>query len=206
MPHRAAPFVLIADLGGTALFAAEGAAAGMRAGLDLMGLGVLAIVTAIGGGVMRDVLLGDAPPAALRDSRYLIAALAGSAVTLAWPGLVAGGTGLLVIDAAALSLFAVAGSEKALDFQQGALTAALLGTLTATGGGLLRDVLLVRIPAILRVDFYATAALAGAIALIVMRRAGMRPGLAAVGAGLVCCGLRVIGAGLHWRLPVFSAP
>ncbi len=136
--------VLAADLGGTILFALEGALIAIQADLDLLGITVIGFVAALGGGIIRDVLIGATPPAAIRDYRYPLLTLAGVAVAiLAAPWLrEAPPTPLIALDAAALSLFAVAGLQKALVRGIGPVGAVMMGTLTAVGGGMLRDVLL----------------------------------------------------------------
>ncbi len=184
------------------MFGAEGARAAVAARMDMLGVVVLALATALGGGMLRDVLLGATPPAALRDRRYLLAAIAGAAAALTARNLFQPGTAFLVTDAAGLSLFAVAGTQKAVALGQKSLTCVLLGTLTATGGGMAADLLANRVPAILHVDFYASAALAGAAALVGLRRAGMDEKPAALCAGMLCFALRLCGAFLHWHLPV----
>jgi uncharacterized membrane protein YeiH len=136
-PVRLDGLVQGADLAGTAVFAAEGALAGMAGKLDLLGVLVIAFVNAVGGGLVRDVLLGATPPAALRDQRYMLIIIIAAAATIAcaaWLG-PRGHDALLTLDAAGLALFAVAGTEKALAFGPPTLTAILLGTIGATGGG-----------------------------------------------------------------------
>ena len=172
--------------------------------LDLLGVAVIAFVMGLGGGLMRDVLLGALPPAALRDQRYAAVVLAAALATLALRRHLQGPMAdmLLVLDAAGLALSAVAGTQKSLDAGLGPVAAVIAGTVTATGGGVLRDILLVRVPAVLRVDFYATAALAGAVLIVAARRAGLSARLSATIGGLACLGLRLVGARLHWHLPV----
>ena len=202
----AARLVLVADLAGTFLFALEGALMAIRARLDLLGIGVIAFVAALGGGILRDVLLGAAPPAALRDARYPLLALAAAALAIALtlahvqePGLE-----LAAMDAAGLALFAVAGTEKSLSLGANAVTAAMLGMLTGVGGGMVRDILLAQVPIVLRADFYATAALAGAIVLVAAQRAGAGSRIAAALGGVTCFGLRMAGVIGHWQLPHFG--
>jgi uncharacterized membrane protein YeiH len=191
-----------ADLAGTFVFAFQGALAAMAGHLDLFGDLVLAFATALGGGVIRDVLMGDLPPSALRGWSYPCTAfVAGALVFVLAPYLTVPQPLLLTLDAAGLALFAVAGTEKALAARIHPLSAVLLGTITAVGGGTLRDVLLTRVPAILRVDVYATAALFGAVVLVVARRLGLSPTLAAVLGGLACFVLRMIALRQHWQLP-----
>lgn len=198
-----AGLILAADLGGTVVFAIEGALAAIAGSLDLLGVLVLAFVTAVGGGILRDVLIGAAPPSAFRDTRYPMTALgAGAATFLFHTRLGALPDGLLTqLDAAGLALFAVAGTEKALAFNIRPALAPLMGTLAAVGGGVMRDVLLAHVPAVLRVDIYATAALAGSAIVVVCHRLGVPGTVAAVIGALVCFGLRLVSVSRHWHLP-----
>lgn len=195
--------VLVADLAGTTLFALQGALAAIGAGLDLMGILVIAFVTAVGGGIIRDVLIGATPAAALRDWRYPACAILGAALAFPLAPLMQGvsPTPVMVLDAAALALFAVAGAEKALAFGLPGLSAIILGTTTGVGGGMIRDVLLNQVPVVLRVDVYATAALFGAMVVVAGRRGGFTPRMAAITGGVACFGLRVIAATQGWQLP-----
>lgn len=203
MKFRQIGIIYALDLAGTFLFAVEGAIAAANAGLDVFGIMVLSFSTALIGGVVRDLLIGAVPPQAIKDWRYSAIAFAGGAATfffhryvLKIPAPV-----FIGLDAAALSLFAIAGAEKALDFGIHPLVACLMGTLTGVGGGTLRDILLARIPIILRADVYATAAFAGAAAMIIARRAGVPPVAAAALGGAVCFGLRIVAVWQHWSLP-----
>jgi uncharacterized membrane protein YeiH len=203
---RLARLVVAADLAGTTVFALEGALIAVHAGLDLLGIAVIAFVASLGGGILRDVLLGATPPAAFRDQRYplLTFAAGGLAVFLDLSGHLPPSLALTVLDAAGLALFAVAGTEKAIEFGTNAVTAAMLGVLTGVGGGATRDVLLNQVPTVLRADFYATAALAGALVVVAALRAGASPRVAALAGGIVCFALRMAGALGHWQLPRFG--
>jgi uncharacterized membrane protein YeiH len=109
---------------------------------------------------------------------------------------------LIVLDAAALALFAVAGTEKALKYKMHPFVAALLGTITAVGGGTIRDVFLAQIPNVLRADVYATAALFGSAVMIIARRrlrVGDTP--SALLGGTACFVIRLISVWRHWNLP-----
>jgi uncharacterized membrane protein YeiH len=195
--------VLAADLAGIFVFAAEGALAAMRGNLDLLGLMVLSFATALCGGIVRDLLIGAVPPSAIRDWRY--AAVAFTAGTLTYlvhafdPSLPT--RGLVTLDAAGLALFAVAGTEKALDFGISSFIAVLLGAITAVGGGVVRDVLLAQIPAVLRVDIYATAALAGSLVMVAGRKLGLPPTASAIAGGTSCFAIRMLAVWQHWQLP-----
>jgi uncharacterized membrane protein YeiH len=193
----------VCDLAGTFLFAVEGATAAVYGGLDLLGMLVLAFVTALGGGTMRDLLIGDTPPASLRNWRYPATAFCGGAIVFALhhylktlpPNM------LLTLDAAALALFAVAGTEKALEFKLHPLIAVMMGTLTAVGGGTIAAVLLAQVPRVLRADVYGSAAILGSIVLIICRRAGMPRTWCAVLGGAACFALRMFAVAHHWNLP-----
>lgn len=161
------------DIAGTLVFAIEGATAAMKGNLDLLGLMVLAFATALGGGIIRDVLIGDVPPASLRDWHYAAVAFAGGATVFflhSFVQSVPAGV-ILILDAAGLALFAIAGTQKALVFGMHPFVAILLGTITGVGGGTVRDVLLAQVPGVLRADVYATAALAGSEAMIAISTA-----------------------------------
>ncbi|MGH7910919.1 MAG: trimeric intracellular cation channel family protein [Candidatus Dormibacteraceae bacterium] len=167
---------------------------------------MLAICTAVGGGIVRDVLIGATPPAALRDWRYLVTALA--AVLLIWVlhatlDTYASSPVLITLDAGGLSLFAVAvaGAEKALDAGLSPLLAIPLGAITGVGGGTVRDLLLNRVPQILHGQIYATAALFGAAVMVLARRLQVPP-VAAAGLGAAACfALRLASVWRGWSLP-----
>jgi len=156
------------DLIGTFAFAVSGAIAGVRHRLDIFGVLVLSFTAATFGGITRDVLIGSLPPASIHDWRYVaVSALAGTTVFL-WHSKVSRVQhAVLLFDAAGLGLFAVAGAGKALAYHLGPIPAALLGMLTGIGGGVVRDVLVSEVPAVLRTDIYAVAALAGASVVVV---------------------------------------
>jgi uncharacterized membrane protein YeiH len=200
--------VLVLDLGGTFVFALSGAAQGIRHKLDLFGVLVLSVVAATAGGIMRDVLIGATPPAAILDYRYLVVCIvAGLALFLMYPFRDQTQLGdrlrrpVLVFDAAGLALFAVAGALKALAFQLGPLQAVLIGGLTAVGGGVVRDVLVSEVPTILYSELYAVAALAGATVVVVGRALHFPSDTMAVAGAALCFVLRLIAIHRGWRLP-----
>lgn len=195
--------VLVLDLGGTFAFALSGAMAGIRRKLDLFGVLVLAFAAATFGGITRDLLIGAVPPAALVDWRYLAVALAAGLLTFVWPALIERlGKPVRYLDAMGLALFAVAGTQKALAFGLSPVMAALLGMLTGIGGGVARDVLLSEIPAVMRADLYAVAALAGAAVVVAGHLLALPIVLTALLGGLVCFLLRVMAIRRGWSLPV----
>ena len=161
--------LLVVDLIGTFVFAVEGALAGINAGLDIFGLLVLSFVTALGGGTIRDLLIGAIPPNSIRDWRYAATAFAGGlAVFFFHPLFERVPVQLMMtLDAAGLALFAVAGVGKALEFGITPLLAIMMGAVTGAGGGTVRDVLLAQVPGVLHSDVYAAAALAGATVVVI---------------------------------------
>ena len=169
---------------------------------------VLAFATALAGGVIRDLLIGAVPPASLRNWKYAITAF--SAATLVFiPHAFVGklpASALMVIDSAGLGLFAVAGTEKALEYGMNPFIATLMGTITGVGGGTVRDIFLAQVPTILRADVYATAAWVGAAILILCRWAAMPPAVAATAGGAACFLLRIVSAWRHWNLPHVTNP
>jgi uncharacterized membrane protein YeiH len=200
--------LLVADLAGTLLFGIEGATAAASADLDFLGLMVLAFATALAGGIFRDLLIGAVPPASLRDWRYPATAFTGGAVVFFLYHFIKRIPGPLMIDldAMALALFAVAGTEKALEYKLNPFIAALLGTVTAVGGGTVRDIFLAQIPRVLNVDIYATAALVGAAVMVACRKLKVPPVWSALLGGSVCFLLRIVSAWQHWNLPKVINP
>jgi uncharacterized membrane protein YeiH len=199
--------LLVLDLVGTFVFALSGATAGVKHRLDLFGVLVLSFAAGNAGGIARDLLIGAVPPAAISDWRYLAVSLLAGSVTLWRPSAIDRlRSPVLLFDAAGLGLFAVAGTEKALAFGLNSVMAALLGMVTGIGGGMTRDVLLAEIPTVLRADFYALAALAGA-AVVVIGAALRLPSTAVTIAGaLLCFGLRFTAIRRAWHLPVAGEP
>jgi uncharacterized membrane protein YeiH len=193
------------DLLGIAVFAVSGALAAGRKGLDLLGVIVLAMVTAIGGGTIRDVLLDRHPIVWLADPVYLEVIGASALLTVAYvrwrpPPEAA----LLVADALGLALFSVAGAQIAERAGLPALSGIALGTITGAAGGAVRDVLLAEIPLVLRRgDLYASTAIAGTATYFALEAMGAGRGAATLVGMVVVAGLRL--AAIWWRLslPVF---
>ncbi len=192
------------DIAGTILFGIEGATAAVAGHLDAFGVMVLSFATALGGGIIRDLLLGAAPPAALRDWRYPVAAFGGGATVLIVRPFVESmpPSTITLLDAAALALFAVAGTRKALDYDMHPFIAVLLGVITGVGGGTIRDIFLARVPAVLRVEIYATAALVGATCMVAALKLRVSPTIAAFAGGVICFALRMVSVWRHWNLPI----
>jgi uncharacterized membrane protein YeiH len=187
--------LLVLDLVGTFAFALNGALTALRATrLDIVGVITLGMITALGGGTIRDVFLDALPPATFLDWRYLAVAAAG--------GLLAFLTGhhlhrlngtINVLDAAGLGLFAVTGALKALDLGFGPAQAVIVGAITGVGGGTLRDVLIRQVPSVLSSGLYAVPALVGATVVVVADVLDARGAVAAVAGAAVCFAVRMLG-------------
>jgi len=193
----------VADQAATFLFAVEGALIAAAMGLDLFGIMVIAFVSSLVGGIIRDVLIGYTPPASLRGASYPIVAFAGAALVFVLHQAVQQLPDVLLLwsDAAGLALFAVVGATKAIDFKLNPLVAALLGMVSAVGGGVVRDILLNRVPTILQEDIYAVAALAGAGTTVIARRLGASRAVSMALGFAVCFLLRIISHWQGWNLP-----
>jgi uncharacterized membrane protein YeiH len=196
---------LILDLVGTFAFAVNGALTALRvARLDIVGVVTLGMITALGGGILRDVLLDSLPPATFSDWRYLAVAAGGGVVAFVFGRrLERLNTSITVLDAAGLSLFAVTGATKALGLGLGPAQAVILGAVTGVGGGTLRDVLTQRIPTVLRSGLYAIPALIGAGAIVAATGLDWYGLPAAVIAAALCFAIRMLGVryGLNAPMP-----
>lgn len=200
--------ISILDILGTLVFAISGAFRAVKYELDILGVLSLAIATGVGGGLLRDVMLGSTPPAAFKDETYLlICVLGGLIVFVAAPRIAPRWDWVMSVDAVGLGVFAAIGAAKAADHGLGWMGVAMMGAITACGGGVIRDVLVREIPAILKADFYATAALIGGFVLFVSRGLGAGQTLELALAALATTGLRALGMIFHLSLPkVTSLP
>lgn len=192
----------VLDLGGTFVFAISGATTAAKRGMDIFGIVVLAFAAGNAGGITRDLLIGAVPPAAISIWIYAaISVLAGLIVFLWYPLVAKLDHPVQWLDAVGLAFFAVAGTEKALAYGLDPAMAALLGMLTGVGGGMLRDVLANEIPAVLRSDLYALAALACAIIVSVGHVLQYHPVAPAALGMAVCFALRFMAIRHGWHLP-----
>jgi uncharacterized membrane protein YeiH len=203
-----AALLLTLELLGTFAFALNGAlTAAQVARLDIVGVITLGVITAIGGGIIRDLLIGSVPPEAFTSWLFLAVAAAGALVVFFLSArLTRFNSIIILLDAAGLSLFCVTGAAKSLSFGLGPAQAAILGTITAVGGGTLRDILIGRIPPILSTGLYAIPALIGAtIAVLAIRYGfyGLPAAALAVGA---CFAIRMLGVRYNLNAPAMRLP
>jgi uncharacterized membrane protein YeiH len=201
--HTEPPLLLALDLTGTFVFGLNGALTAVRAArLDVVGVVTLGMVTALGGGVIRDVLIGSIPPATFRDWRYFALAVGGGLIAFALSKRLGRlEAPITVLDAVGLSVFAVMGASKAIEYGLGSAPAVLLGVVTAVGGGTIRDALVLQIPTVLRSDLYAIPALAAAVITVVTIRLGVYGVPAAAGAAAACFVVRMLGVRLGLNAP-----
>lgn len=194
--------VVVLDLLGVFVFALSGATLAVQQRLDAFGVLFLAGAAALGGGVLRDLLL-DAPVAALQDGRYLLVPPVAAALVFFFSPLVERlGPAVRLFDAAGLGLFVVAGTTKALNAGLGAVAAIVVGCLTGIGGGLARDLLAGVVPVVLRREVYAVPAVLGAVVIAVTHGLDLRGVVPVVAAVLLVFGLRMLGIWRDWHAPV----
>lgn len=197
------PLLLFLDLTGTFVFAVNGALTAVRAArLDIVGVITLGMITGLGGGTIRDILLDALPPATFVDWRYLLTAACGGLLAFALSNILDRlTTPILVLDAVGLSVFAVLGASKAVGLEFGYAQAMIVGTITACGGGTLRDLLVLRIPTVLRSELYAIPALVAAgLTVLVIHLDAYGIGTA-LGAATVCFVIRMVGVRYNLNAP-----
>ena len=194
------------DLIGVGVFAVSGALAAGRKHLDLFGVVVIALVTAIGGGTIRDVLLDRHPIFWISNTAYLAVILAATALTIVWvrvrePPFAA----LLVADALGLALFAISGAQIAERMVLPSTVVVMMGTITGVAGGMIRDVLTNDIPLVLRKGtLYASTAIVGIAVYLMLRSAGVTPNLSSALGMLTVIALRFTSIIWGLSLPVFK--
>lgn len=190
------------DLIGVAVFAVSGVLVAAHAGMDLLGGLALAALTAIGGGTLRDVLLNRHPIFWVKDARYLLVILIAAALTMIYLAAFSPpGRSFLIADALGLALFAMSGAQIAEAAGLSWLVVVLMGTMTGTAGGMLRDVMSARVPLIFQQDLYATAAIIGIVAYVVLQRLGIPRSIAVSVGVLVILLMRLLAVVWGMHLP-----
>lgn len=190
------------DLLGTVAFAASGALAGVRRGMDLLGVVVLGIVTATGGGVMRDVLLNDTPPFCFKNELYLYLAVIASVIVFLTPrSFERMNRAMLLLDALGLGTFLVIGTSKALSFHLGFMGAIIMGVMTGTCGGLVRDLLSNEIPLILQREIYASACAVGGALFYLLNQAQVPSWINLLVSATIVIAIRCAAIVKGWELP-----
>lgn len=206
-------WVTVLQLIGTASFAVSGAMTAMRKGMDVLGVTVLGLTTAVGGGILRDVLLGRTPPAIFSDP-LTVAVAAAAAVLVFIPAVRRRllktrriyDLTMRLTDSLGLGIFTVIGAQTACTALGHAnwFTIAFLGTITGVGGGVLRDVLAGDLPYIFRKHIYAVASLAGALTWVAVHRFWNDAMAMLIGGSLIVV-IRLLAAHFRWSLPKAKA-
>jgi len=161
--------LFILDIFGTLVFAMSGAFRAVKYELDLLGVIVLSIATGVGGGIIRDLLLGEAPPAVFQNELYFAVCIVAAVMVFLWaPKIAKGWDYVLVADGIGLGVFAAIGAAKAQAAGMGVMGIVMMAMITATGGGVIRDVLVREVPVILHSDFYASAVFVGGLWFVLL--------------------------------------
>lgn len=193
---------LTLDLVGVFVFALSGGLVAVKKGFDLFGVLVLAVAAALGGGILRDVLIGDVPPVGISDWRLLTAAGLGGLVTfIHHPGVERISRFVRILDAMGLAAFAVAGSLKAVTLGVEPVASVLVGVTTAVGGGVIRDLLAGQVPEVLRRELYALPAMLGSIVVVVAGELGPLSDWVLWGSVALVFGLRILAVRLDLNAP-----
>lgn len=194
--------IYIFDMFGTFAFAISGAIAGVRKKMDLYGISVLALVTAVGGGTLRDVLLGRIPPFIFRDYNYIYVSLGAAIIVFFFHKKVEERFNLLlVMDAIGLGVFTVIGISIGLDSSIGYLGALLMGVMTGTVGGMIRDVLQKEIPLVLQKEIYASACMIGGALFLLLEYLHVFRSLNIILSAGVVFTVRYLSIQKKWNLP-----
>lgn len=190
---------------GILAFVVSGSIVASRKYMDVVGFVVLGTVTGIGGGTLRDLLLGQLPVFWVREPSYLVVCVLVSAVMFLSPTIPPSRYRFLLwIDALGLALFAVTGAERALMAGTGPVVAIAMGVITACFGGIIRDVFANRTPVVLVYEVYVVAAFAGAAAFVTLAALEVAREWAMAGGLSVGLGLRMMALWLNWSLPRYT--
>lgn len=196
--------VHLMDLFGTSVFAITGSLAAGKKRMDIFGVLVLGLVTAVGGGTLRDLLLGQCPVFWIKNSSYLIVVIVTCILTLLLARFIIISMNiLLVFDALGLAVFTIIGMISSLSVIESEIVAAIMGIITGVAGGILRDALSAEVPLILHKEIYAAACLGGTITYLGLSHAGMQKSFCIVISIMITLSLRL--AAIRWNisLPVF---
>lgn len=192
----------LVDILGTIAFTISGVSAAMQKRLDIFGILVIAFITALGGGTLRDLMIGDLPVAWIREIRYpliiTVTVVAGIIFNRFLRNLQ---NTLLVCDALGLGLFTMVGLQKGLAFGLHPAICVALGTITGCFGGVIRDVILRNIPLIFQKEIYATACIVGGCAYFLLREINLDAGWTEVVCISLVFGVRMVSVWMGWKLP-----
>jgi possible membrane protein len=197
-------YIYILDLIGTVVFAITGALAAKEHKMDVFGMFILAFVTGVGGGTLRDMMIGSTPVFWMKNPFYILMIVLGVVLPIVFKKMSEWKKSILFFDAIGLGVFTVIGVEKGIDFGLHPVIAVALGAVTGCFGGLIRDILRNQIPAVLHKEIYATASLTGGIMFFVLNYLGFHSDLVAVLTAFIVFIIRVLALKYRWELPKFS--
>lgn len=197
-------YIYILDLIGTVVFAITGALAAKEHKMDVFGMFILAFVTGVGGGTLRDMMIGSTPVFWMKNPFYILMIVLGVVLPIVFKKMSEWKKSILFFDAIGLGVFTVIGVEKGIDFGLHPVIAVALGAVTGCFGGLIRDILRNQIPAVLHKEIYATASLTGGIIFFVLNYLGFHNDLVAVLTAFIVFIIRVLALKYRWELPKFS--
>ena len=199
-------FVYLLEMFGTAAFAISGALAASRKNMDIFGFSVLALMPAVGGGTVRDVIIDRTPVFWIADNRYIVVAIIAALIVFFSSYKPGNRRRLLVwMDAMGLALFATLGTQISLAYDTGPLVAVMLGVTTAVTGGMIRDIICNEIPLVLSQEIYATAAFVSGVSYVAADAAGAHQSLALIVAVVAGFAVRALAIVFNWTLPKFGA-
>ena len=197
-------YIYILDLIGTVVFAITGALAAKEHKMDVFGMFILAFVTGVGGGTLRDMMIGSTPVFWMKNPFYILMIVLGVVLPIVFKKMSEWKKSILFFHAIGLGVFTVIGVEKGIDFGLHPVIAVALGAVTGCFGGLIRDILRNQIPAVLHKEIYATASLTGGIMFFVLNYLGFHSDLVAVLTAFIVFIIRVLALKYRWELPKFS--
>lgn len=190
------------NIGGTIAFVASGALAGIRQKLDIFGILVIAFVTAIGGGTLRDLLIGQSPVKWLMDVNIIYLIVGVSLITILFRKYIDQlDKTLLFFDTLGLAFFTIKGIEVGIETHLSTPSCIILGTITACFGGVIRDILLNEVPTIFSKEIYATACIVGGIIFFVFKHFQVSPTILEILTFLIIVGIRFFAVKTNFTLP-----
>mgnify|MGYP000873102175 CR=1 FL=1 len=206
IPETVSSLVGLLDWFAVAVFAITGALVASRKEMDIFGFALLATVTGVGGGTVRDLMLGNLPVFWVKEPAYAAICLAVSFVVFFTAHIPQSRyKAILWLDAVGLALVCVTGAERGLDANAGAFIAVVMGVITSVFGGMIRDVLGGESPVILRKEIYVIPAILGASAFVVLKLAGAERSVAMVAGFLLCFAVRGLALYFGFSLPPYRA-
>lgn len=191
------------DIIGTLVFAISGALTAMYKKLDLFGVYCITFVTALGGGTLRDVLIGRTPVGWMVDNKYIVVITTGFLLSVLFNRYLERlRVSMFLFDTIGLGVFTLIGLEKGLEYGLSPMVCIILGTVTATFGGVIRDILCNEIPVLFRKEIYATLCIIGGILFFGLKELQIIEGVLSVIVASFIIGIRLIAYKLNWSLPI----